>query len=463
MFSYTAKSIAIISLLAIEGCRADVLGTATVNLALPQGTPSHLASGFIYGIPDTPNQIPDHFYTDMGFRYTRAGGSQLPEPIRGWVHGKNEFENRFKSALSNYKTARKYGARFQLLVADLWGADGTSQIAMPGDDGDWTSFDQFLDAAFDAMRAGEMTEGVDFEIWNEPDLSGVFWQRDEAQYLDMWARAYRRVRAALPHVPIIGPCTSSQPSTSNNWYKTYYPFVLKNDTVPDIYCWHEETGGDDVEIDVQNNAQALDQWGLPHKAVIVNEYGLPEEQVPGTSAWYISRLERHNVIGLRGNWASGYALHDYFGNLLGKPDATNDCRSSACNTTTGYWGNGEYNVYKYYNLNMTGKRVQTVGSKDNLFDVYATTASKKSVKILGGSRLKSGTWAIAIKGLGSFQLPSKGYVTVRTYQFPFTDGRFGNVPAAKDLGTKRLAYSGSQVILNVSPDETTAYAFELAF
>lgn len=65
-------------------------GTATVNLAVPQGTPSHLASGFIYGIPDTPNQIPDQFYTDMGFRYTRAGGAQIP--ARGWAFGKNEFE-----------------------------------------------------------------------------------------------------------------------------------------------------------------------------------------------------------------------------------------------------------------------------------------------------------------------------------------------------------------------------------
>lgn len=77
---------------AIHKAKYDTLGTATVNLAVPQGTPSHYASGFIYGIPDTPNQIPDHFYTDIGFRYTRAGGSQLPAPARGWVYGANEFQ-----------------------------------------------------------------------------------------------------------------------------------------------------------------------------------------------------------------------------------------------------------------------------------------------------------------------------------------------------------------------------------
>jgi hypothetical protein len=36
--------------------------TAIVNLAVTQGQPEHLASGFIYGIPDNyPNQIPSHW------------------------------------------------------------------------------------------------------------------------------------------------------------------------------------------------------------------------------------------------------------------------------------------------------------------------------------------------------------------------------------------------------------------
>jgi len=54
--------------------------TATVNLGTTHGASKHLASGFIYGIPDTLNQIPDHWYTDIGFNYGRAGGAQLPSP-----------------------------------------------------------------------------------------------------------------------------------------------------------------------------------------------------------------------------------------------------------------------------------------------------------------------------------------------------------------------------------------------
>lgn len=71
--------------------RQAAQGTATINLASQIGTPQHSAAGFLYGIPDTPNQILDDFYTDMGFNYGRAGGSQLSAPAKGWVYKETEF------------------------------------------------------------------------------------------------------------------------------------------------------------------------------------------------------------------------------------------------------------------------------------------------------------------------------------------------------------------------------------
>jgi hypothetical protein len=71
--------------------RQDVKGTATINLATPIGTPQHLGSGFLYGIPIAQDQIPDHFYTEMGFKYGRAGGGSEPAPARGWAYGSSEF------------------------------------------------------------------------------------------------------------------------------------------------------------------------------------------------------------------------------------------------------------------------------------------------------------------------------------------------------------------------------------
>jgi hypothetical protein len=64
--------------------------TATVNLSHMQGAPQHFASGFLYGIPDTPNQIPSHFYSEIAFNYGRAGGAQLP--AKGYMDGVEEYQ-----------------------------------------------------------------------------------------------------------------------------------------------------------------------------------------------------------------------------------------------------------------------------------------------------------------------------------------------------------------------------------
>jgi hypothetical protein len=80
--------------------RQDADNTATVDLSVKRGKPQHWASGFIYGIPDTPNQIPDHFYENMGFNYGRFGGAQIP--AGGWVTGIAGYYGRLNSTKSNY-------------------------------------------------------------------------------------------------------------------------------------------------------------------------------------------------------------------------------------------------------------------------------------------------------------------------------------------------------------------------
>lgn len=41
--------------------------TAVVNFANNTGTPQHLASGTLYGLPDVLSQIPSNFFTDIGW------------------------------------------------------------------------------------------------------------------------------------------------------------------------------------------------------------------------------------------------------------------------------------------------------------------------------------------------------------------------------------------------------------
>lgn len=167
--------------------------TAVVDLAGRQGSPQQLASGIIYGTPDTLNQIPDNFYTGPKLKYFRAGGAQLFNVgQRGWHWG--EYGPRFQSTLSNYQTARKYGGEFQLLVHDIWGTDTTnSSTAWPGDNGNWASYDAFLNRLIADIKANNMLPGLKIDIWNEAD-NIIFWKRPLSQYLETWKRTYQRFR-----------------------------------------------------------------------------------------------------------------------------------------------------------------------------------------------------------------------------------------------------------------------------
>ena len=68
----------------------DKSGTAMVNLKNMTGAPQNLASGALYGLPQNENQIPSHFFTDIGFNFARAGGSQLP--AKGWIENVTSYE-----------------------------------------------------------------------------------------------------------------------------------------------------------------------------------------------------------------------------------------------------------------------------------------------------------------------------------------------------------------------------------
>lgn len=181
------------SLLAAGLVTADNL-TATVNLGVSKGKPVHWASGFIYGIPDKANQIPDHWYTDIGFRYGRAGGAQLEAPARGWIWGLTEYKGRLESTLSNYRTCRKYGAEFILLPHDVWGTDHTnSSTVWPGDGGDWSDYDLFVKTLMKDLKANDALKGLVWDIWNEPDIS-IFWERDQQQWIDLYIRTHKLLR-----------------------------------------------------------------------------------------------------------------------------------------------------------------------------------------------------------------------------------------------------------------------------
>lgn len=81
---------------------------------------------------------------------------------------------------------------------DLWGADGIqgNEFHWPGDNGNWTSYDAFLDQVFSDIKLHDASPGLDIDIWNEPDI-GIFWGASQEQYLATWLRTFRKIKYKL--------------------------------------------------------------------------------------------------------------------------------------------------------------------------------------------------------------------------------------------------------------------------
>ncbi|KAI5291060.1 hypothetical protein KEM54_006494 [Ascosphaera aggregata] len=441
------------------------LKTAYVDAAERRGPPKSLAAGIIYGQPDTLDQIPDNYYREAGINYYRAGGAQMDAPNRGWIW--NEYRGRFDSAKSNYLTARKHGGTFALLPHDVWGTDRLNETTVwPGDDGDWSDYDAFLDQLLSDLKKENMLENLQFDIWNEPDLT-IFWNRTYDRWVSLWDRTYKRIRSDCDfnNVVITGPSLAGWPSPENPWWSAFMESVSKEGTIPDQWAWHMERDPADVDDDIAFTVPALQtmlaNYSLPTNPKInINEYGKPEEQVPAGASWWISRLERFNAIGMRGNWLSKLALHDYLANLLGKPKADEDDQFDHYGTT--YWPVGEWRVYKYYHTNMTGERLGTQGSSDRALDVYSTIdEGSATIRVLAGVRLAQGEFKVQVNGLDKAICSSSNDVSVKTLRFD-NNGKYGCVGEPKVVDTKKYTLKDGVLELSLNQkDNETAWAFEI--
>ena len=211
---YSPFILILLSLLAITNAATNV---ATVDFSKNTGPAKFLASGFIYGWPDNgvnaDSSIPENLVKDIRFNFDRAGGAQIS--ARGWAYGgKASYVGRFNSTLSNYRTTRKYGGTFILLVHDLWGADGGGSPPLPGDKGSFNEATKFLTQLVADIKANNMLDGLVLDLWNEPGLT-IFWPGTWDQYLKYWVFAYKFFRNALPNTTISGPSEAYSPITTS--------------------------------------------------------------------------------------------------------------------------------------------------------------------------------------------------------------------------------------------------------
>jgi hypothetical protein len=403
----------------------------TIDFARQLGTPACRACGFIYGLSENGTQPAQNLQTAIKVRFIRAGGAQLDCPEGGFVNG--QYARRWDSVRGYYARARAIGAKFILLLHDLWGADAVCKVPRwPGDGGDWTEFTQFMTQVITDAQAGAMTgPDVQWDLWNEPDLVTPvqFWGRDQVQYLEMWKRAYQQIRAGIPGAVIVGPSTAGQPSPGWEWFTKYLDYIKANQVVPNYLSWHQLVPSSDPQISKENLDEMNSAYGMAWQGYQVNEYGSnTREQQAGPSVWYMGRFERGGIDALRANWGMGGGLYQGMGDLV----------TASGQPTAGWW------AYQRYAA-MSGELVAvTAGAKvDGVAAIDA--AEKKAIIILGSRPSIIGAVTVKLNNLPTYLLKG-GETRVKVERMPEGDGP---LDAPLVIYEKNVAVSDHSLILPI--------------
>ncbi|GHJ12895.1 ricin-type beta-trefoil lectin domain protein [Micromonospora sp. AKA38] len=420
-----AGTVAVVCSLAVVAAPARAADESlTVTFSTALGTPTYRGSGWIYGMTENGQNPPDNYFRDVRFRAMRAGGAQLPG--QGWVGG--GYDRRWNATVAQARRTAALGGTFVLLDHDLWGADGAAISRFPGDNGDWSDYDRFLDRLFADVRAAGIT--VQWDIWNEPNIS-LFWNRPQSQYFELWRRTYQRIRATFPGMLIVGPSCACVPSTSG-WWTQYLDYVKANNVVPDIFSWHSLPG--DPVANVATANQTLDSRGIPHpRPHQINEYGASNQQNPAGGAWYLARLERAGADGLRANWAGGQNLHNDLASLLTR------------NSSGQYQPRGEWWAYQFYG-SMTGHIVAVTPSAS--YDAFATRDAG-SAKILVGGNSTTGNVTLNVQRLDATSgIVVNNQVRVVVQNIPYNSGGAVAGPVTVRDSVVTLANNGTTVTVS---------------
>ena len=296
--AWAAASVAVaLALLALPAApRALAAETLTVNLASTTGSATSVGAGFLYGTSQDGTAPPDQFIQPLGITAMRAGGHATP--TGGWIADGYTYGTSTKAqvaeviAQAKRFTATPYHAQYQVLLSDIYGADGSqpSGTTWPCAGGNCANFVTFLDDVVGAIKASGVT--VTYDLWNEPDTS-EFWAPgvDTTQYFEMWDTAYNTIKSLAPSALTVGPDFAADPAQNATEWSEFLAHVKSAGTAPSEISDHLEGDGDDpVAVATSINGD-LSTAGISARPLSANEF-LPENdqtagRPPGT--WPASR------------------------------------------------------------------------------------------------------------------------------------------------------------------------------
>ncbi|MEU6512307.1 RICIN domain-containing protein [Streptomyces sp. NPDC046942] len=398
----------VLQLLSAAGSRAAAGEALSVNLASTRGPSTGVGEGFLYGFTQDGSQPVDQFIQPLGINAFRGGGWFSG----GWIKDNYEYGAASRAdvdsiiAQAKRLTRPPYHAQYQVLVSDIYGANGgqPSNTTYPCDNGTCANWISFIDSTVGALQASGLK--FSYDIWNEPDIS-YFWTRgvNSTQYFQMWDSAYREIRRIAPAAQIVGPSLAFTPQSNPGEWQTWLAHVKAAGTVPDMITNHNEGDVDDPVTVARSLDNALNSAGIGPLPLSSNEYQPADRQTAGVTAWYLARFAQSGYTNaMRGNWVCCVTP-----NLTGVLTQS----GGSWQPTGNWWALRDY-------ADMTGTLVDTSGQVGSTaISASEDSANKRAVAVIGDSNGYTGTASVTFDGLSSVPwLANAGSVHVTVHRIP---------------------------------------------
>jgi Ricin-type beta-trefoil lectin domain len=412
--SWAGLAIALaLALLALPAApRALAADSLTVNLASTTGSATSVGEGFLYGISQNGTEPPDQFIQPLGITAIRSGGHATP--TGGWIADGYAYGTSTKAqvaeviAQAKRFTATPYHAQYQVLLSDIYGADGSqpSDTTWPCTADNCANFVTFLDDVVGAIQASGVT--VTYDIWNEPDTS-AFWAPgvDSTQYFEMWDTSYKTIKSLAPSALTVGPDFSHDPAQNSTLWSEFLAHVKSAGTAPSVISDHLEDNGDDPVAVAKSINSDLSTAGISSRPLSANEF-LPEgQQTAGQTAWYLDRFAQSGYTNaMRGNWGS-CCVNPYLAGTI------------VSNGNGGYSYTGQWWTFRTY-ADLTGSLVSTSGEVGNTaISASEDSSHRRAVALVGDIGGYTGAASVTFTGLSSVSwLANAGNVNVTVYRIP---------------------------------------------
>ncbi|GHH73550.1 hypothetical protein GCM10018793_12320 [Streptomyces sulfonofaciens] len=398
----------VLQMLATAESRAAAGEALSVSLASDRGPATGVGEGFLYGFTADGSQPADQFIKPLGVNAFRGGGWFSG----GWIKDDYQYGSATRADLDSIiaqgerLTQAPYHAQYQVLVSDIYGANGgqPSNTRYPCDNGDCSNWINFIDSTVGALQASGLTFAYD--IWNEPDIS-YFWTRgvNSAQYFQMWDTAYREIRRLAPSAKIVGPSFAFTPQRNPGQWQTWLAHAKAAGTVPDMIANHNEGDVDDPVTVSQSLNSSLNAAGIGPLPLSSNEYQPADRQTAGVTAWYLARFAQSGYTNaMRGNWVCCMTP-----NLTGVLTQS----GGSWQPTGNWWALRDY-------ADMTGTLVETSGQVGSTaISASQDSVNKRAVAMIGDANGYTGSASVAFNGLASVPwLADAGSVHVTVHRIP---------------------------------------------